>query len=498
MRYLASLFLILLAATDAQKLEKTLTNDRDANARAEAAWQLGEIGATDSVPALMNALQNDSSAAVRANSAASLWHLGTASRPAIPALTKALDDPSGAVVGNAAGALMKLGTPKSKLVPAYRRLLTLPDCDDRVVGLKALATEAPATELFDAAWECTQASDSDVAHDAREALRKIVARKDKALAPRIVSILQNLGTRDGGTLMDAIASYDPPVKEAVPVLAALLNSRDERTSSAAASALGEMKAAAVPALPDLERTLASHPQNKTRETAANAIGEMGKSAASSVPALIKSAQTDKWPAVRKAAVTALGEMGTDAHAAIPMLREGLKSSDDWMRLAARNALFRVEPGKSEEVAAIADAHQVEEKGVLYQDLTQLASTLPARLPEVYDLIIYDKYAMATVPQGDSPTGRGRYTYKAGTVTGPEEGSSDDCSKKIALAKVNFSVVPKIIQQAPALLGAPSGKISHVQLTPGVFCRSFRWLVFIEDAGFVEFGLDGSTGKVQKL
>jgi HEAT repeat protein len=503
MRLLAALFLTLvisvpLVAEDARKLEKTLASDRDANSRAEAAWQLGEIGATDSVPALIAALEKDSSAAVRANSAASLWHLGTASRPAIPALTKALDDPSGAVVGNAAGALMKLGTPKSKLVPAYRRLLTLPDCDDRVVGLKALATEAPADELFDAAWECSEASDTDVAHDAREALRKIVGRKDKALAPRIVAILRNLGNRDGATLMDAIASYDPPVKEAVPVLAALLGSREERTASAAASALGDMKAAAVPALPDLERCLASHPQNQSREAAAKAIGEMGSSASAAVPALIKSAQNDKWPAVRQAAVTALGEMRTAARDAIPMLREGLKSPDDWMRLAARNALFRVEPGKSEEVAAIADAHQVEEKGVLFEDLSQLSSTLPARLPEVYDLIIYDKFAMATVPQSDSPTGRGKYTYKAGTVTGPEEATSDDCSKKIALSKVNFSIVPKAVQQAPALLGSPSGKISHVQLSGGVFCRSFRWLVFVEEAGFVEFGLDGKAGKVQKF
>jgi len=503
MRFFASLFLVLaisvpLAATDAQKLEKTLANDRDANARADAAWQLGQIGAVDSVPALIAALEKDSSSAVRANSAASLWHLGSASRAAIPALTKALDDPSGGVVGNAAGALIKLGTPKSKLVPAYRRLLTLPDCEDRVIALKALATEAPAGDLFAAAWECSQASDSDVAHDAREALRKIVGRHDPSLAPRILTILQNLGTRDGSTLIHAVGSYDPPVKEAVPVLAALLTSRDESNAGAAAYALGEMKNAALPALPDLEKTLASHPQNKVREDAAKAIGEIGPSAAAAVPALVKAAQTDKWPSVRQAAVSAIGEMRTAARDAIPMLREQLKSSDDSMRVAARNALFRVEPEKSEEAAAIADAHQVEEKGILFQDLTQLAATLPARLPEVYELIIYDKYAMATVAQSDSPSGRGRYTYKAGTVTGPEEATSDDCSKKIALAKVNFSIVPKLVQQAPALLGAPSGKISHVQLSGGVFCRSFRWLVYIEDAGFVEFGLDGSVGKVQKM
>jgi len=210
------------SSKDIERLEKTLAHDRDAHARAEAAWDLGhQLGSTESVPVLITALENDSSAAVRANAAASLWHLGDASRAAVPALTKALDDPSGAVVGNAAGALIKLGTPKSKVVPAYRKLLTRPDCEDRVVALKALATEAPATELFDSAWECAELNpglDSDDRSAAREALRKIVGRKDRALAPRILQILQKeLGTADGSTLILAIGNYDPPVKEAEDV-----------------------------------------------------------------------------------------------------------------------------------------------------------------------------------------------------------------------------------------------------------------------------------------
>jgi HEAT repeat protein len=484
-----------------QKLEKTLNFDRDSSARAEAAWQLGQLGATEAVPALITALEVDSSSAVRANAAGSLWHLGDASRPAIPALTKALDDPSGAVVGNAAGALIKLGTSKSKVVPAYRRLLTRPNCEDRVIGLQALATEAPATELFDSAWECSQPSknvDSDVTRDAREALRKIVGRKDRALAAHMLDILKNLGSRDGSTLIRAIGNYDPPVKDAAPVLASLLMYHDESTASAAASALGDMKTAALPALPDLMTCLATHSQNQTRQDAAKAIGEIGPKASAAVPALIKAAQSDKWPEVRQEAVTALGEMGPAAKEAIPMLREALKSPDDHMRLVARNALFRVEPDKSQEVADIADAHQVEEKGILWQDLSQLSATLPGRFPEVYDLIIYDKFAMATVPQSDSPSGRGEYTYKAGTVTGPKEATNDDCKKKIQLSKVDFSIVPRLVQQAPALLGSPSGKVSHVQLTPGVFCRSHGWLVYVEDVGFVEFRLDGKVGKVQKM
>ncbi len=511
MRRFASLAIVLAlsfpiassgaSSKEIQKLEKTLQGDRDGSARAEAAWQLGQLGSTESVPILITALETDSSAAVRANSAASLWHLGEASRPAIPALTKALDDPSGTVVGNAAGALMKLGTPKSKLVPSYRRLLTRPDCEDRVVGLEALTTEAPATELFDPAWECSETSadiDSDVRSGAREALRKIVGRRDRALAPRILEILKNPGNRDTSTLIHAIGHYDPPLKDAVPVLAGLLSSRDQNTSGAAASALGSMKAAALPALPDLVQCLDTHPQNETREDAAKAIGEIGPKASSAVPALIKAAKGDKWPSVQQAAVTALGEMGTSAREAIPMLREALTSADGRMRLVARNALFRVEPDKGEEVAAIADKHKVEEKGSLFEDLTQLAATLPGRLPEVYELNIYEKSALAIVPQADSPSGRGEYEYTAGTVTGPKEATSGDCTKKIALSKVDFSVVPKLVKQAPALLGAPAGKVSYVALSGGVFCRAIGWLVYVENAGLVEFRLDGKPGRITKM
>ena len=100
MRRIASLALLLVVGfpytspgatpKEIQRLEKTLANDRDSSARAEAAWQLGQEGATESVPALVTALEKDSSSAVRANAAASLWNLREASRSAIPALTKAL------------------------------------------------------------------------------------------------------------------------------------------------------------------------------------------------------------------------------------------------------------------------------------------------------------------------------------------------------------------------------------------------------------------------
>lgn len=65
MRRFAFLALLLASSLSAattkeiQKLEKTLAGDRDANPRAEAAWQLGQVGSMDSVPALIKALESD-------------------------------------------------------------------------------------------------------------------------------------------------------------------------------------------------------------------------------------------------------------------------------------------------------------------------------------------------------------------------------------------------------------------------------------------------------
>lgn len=382
-----------------------------------------------------------------------------------------------------------------------RRLLASRDCESRVLGLRGLIDKVPPTELFDDAWACSDAAyaDPDTERDAREILRKLVSRRDRVMVPQIIDALKKLGGRDGSDLVLAIGEKDPPVKEAVPVIAALLDSGNEPTRKAAINALGRMGSAAFSAAPQLAETLKSSGDNETRVVAAEALGRIGpKCAATAVPALAKAAQNDRWPKVRSTSLTALGEMGPAAKEAIPVLRVALKDPDGWISQAATNALFRVEPGKSAEVAAIADAARPVQEGILYDDLSQMIATLPARVPEVYELTIYPEFAMATAACADTGTGRCRFTYKAGAVTGPDEGSDDDCEKKVQLAKVDFSIVPKLVQQAPGLLGSPSGKVDMVQLSPGVFCKSHGWNVSVKDAGMVQFKLNGKVDKTLKF
>lgn len=381
----------------------------------------------------------------------------------------------------------------------YRRLLGAYDCRDRMVGVQGLLDEVPPKELFDTAWECAEAeyADSDTRSAAREAVRKLVTRRDTVMVPTILATLKDLGGRDGSDLVSGVSSIEPPVKEAVPVLAGLLDARNDATRRAAAKGLGRMKTASLPAVPRLADCLAYEKDNETRVAAAEALGEIGPSAAKgAVPALAKAAKDDKWPKVRSASLTALGEIGPAAKEAIPVLREALKDPDGWISLAARNALFRVEPGKSQEVADIADAARPKQKGVLYDDLGQMQTVLSSKVPEVFELAIYPGFAMATTACRDTPGGRCRFTYEGGAVTGPDEGSGD-CEKKIQVAKVDFSVVPGLVKQAPGLLGKPDGAVDMVNLTPGVFCKSHGWNVSVKDAGMVQFKLNGKVDKTLK-
>src|SRR3954468_18086400 len=71
------------------KLQKKLATDKKAEVRADAARELGEMGAWDSVPALATALE-DPADEVRAASAGALVDLKEHAKPAVPALKKAL------------------------------------------------------------------------------------------------------------------------------------------------------------------------------------------------------------------------------------------------------------------------------------------------------------------------------------------------------------------------------------------------------------------------
>lgn len=284
----------------------------------------------------------------------------------------------------------------------------------------------------------------------------------------------------------------------VSALRARLDSPSASERASAARSIGYQKDAALPAVPRLLELLGGDRENDVRVAAAEALGNLGpKCAKSAVPALMKAAKEDAWPKVRSASLSALGEMREAAKPAIPLLRESLRDPDGFIAQAARNALFRVQPDAKEEVVAIEDASRPKQTGRLFDDLAQLKAVLPGRAPEVYELTIYPGYALATTACAETGSGRCQLKYEGGAVTGPNDASEDDCEKKVALAKVDFSVVPGLVKQAPTLLGSPTGAVQMVQLSAGVFCKSHGWLVHVKDGGMVQFKLNGKVDKVTK-
>src|SRR5262249_15216577 len=96
----------LRALRDPEALGRALAAEKSAEARAAAAWSLGQMGerASGAVGALAAAL-SDAEPIVRGLSALALRNAGASARPALPALLASLRDPETAVRMTAANAI---------------------------------------------------------------------------------------------------------------------------------------------------------------------------------------------------------------------------------------------------------------------------------------------------------------------------------------------------------------------------------------------------------
>jgi HEAT repeat protein len=223
-------------AQEAQKLIKTLTRNKDAESRANAAERLGDLKAVEAVPFLAAALK-DKDSGVRSSASGALLELGEAAKDAMPALQEALLDRDSTTVWNAAGALHNLGMVTTDLMPAYRRLLLDPDCNMKISAANAISEYAPPAELLPVAIECRKTPTPDFSHgdDARTLLSTLA--KDKAALPLIVEQLREADWDVREWAAHALGDAGPRAKVAIPALKAALQDPDERVRAAAEQAL---------------------------------------------------------------------------------------------------------------------------------------------------------------------------------------------------------------------------------------------------------------------
>ena len=150
-----------------------------------------------------------------------------------------------------------------------------------------------------------------------------------------------------------------PAAGDVPALAGALDNPDGYVAAFAAWSLGNLGAAAEPAVPDLVRLLA---RDDTNAVVAAALARVGPAAKAAVPELVKALASDddgrRWRAART-----LGRIGPAAEPAVAALTGALSDPNSVVRAHAARALGRIGPGAMPAAAALQRATGDRESGV---------------------------------------------------------------------------------------------------------------------------------------
>lgn len=164
-----------------------------------------------------------------------------------------------------------------------------------------------------------------------------------------------------------------------------LDDRDGAVRSTAATAIGNLGAAAVPAVPQLISTLKSDPFQEARETAARALGRIGKAAPdekSVINPLRAASQDDADPVTRVVALGALAMIDVEVPQQITSLRKFLHHDEALVRMKASHALGMLGPAAKAAAPEIVNVLRLEtddhRRGYVARALGSTAD--PASLP----------------------------------------------------------------------------------------------------------------------
>jgi HEAT repeat protein len=288
----------------------TALKDSDANVRAEAACDLGQLGprAKATVPGLRVAL-SDEDAHVRAFAAEALLRADPADALGVAALVEALTDGDAAVRLAAAGALADLGAPARPAEGGLRKALT----GDRDAAVRTAAAYALGQLALDA---------PPASRDTREAVAALAKalREDKEKEVRLWAA-------------KALLKCGPGAASASAALGAALRDEESDVAQVAADALARLGPGAAPLLAEALRD----PRCKVRRAVACCLGDLGPRARLAIPALLEALKDDR-PGLVVDAAGALVRMDrpTAVRSAVPAL-VGLLG-DDGEPSRQRNAM----------------------------------------------------------------------------------------------------------------------------------------------------------------
>ena len=160
---------------------------------------------------------------------------------------------------------------------------------------------------------------------------------------RIAKVKIDLKSEDAAVRKSAIGSlvHSDLSSKMLVEMRATLSDRDGDVRAVAATATGNLGAAAIPAVPQLIAQLKSDSVKEARETAARALGRIGKAVPdekSVIGPLKTAAKDDPDPVTRTVALGALAMIDVDVAEQITSLRKYLHYEDALVRMKASHAL----------------------------------------------------------------------------------------------------------------------------------------------------------------
>ncbi len=340
--------------------------DNSAIARMNAAGVLGKIGpeALQSIPALIDSLENDTYPLSQESAAMALGRIGTNSSEAFTALSRALSSEKPYIRAVAVEALGEMGPNAKGAVPVLTGMLNIKEERIWHKTMKALGNIGPDSQaavpaLFKAFKEDIDTEAAQGAADlllvphaqdyyiAAGAISKIapVSPEHEEILAILIRNLSGSNVRVQAAAAATIAEMGASAKPAVPAIITAADSPDYDVRKYAVAALGKISPDPGEALPVLIKAVNKRDVYIGR-VAAHAIGNMGADAKEAVPALIEAVSSNQWTS-RYSAAEALGRIGQDAKAAVPVLTAAL--NDKLLRPYAAEALGAIGPAAKEAV-----------------------------------------------------------------------------------------------------------------------------------------------------
>jgi HEAT repeat protein len=375
---------------EAQKLIKRLSRG-DADERARAAWDLGQMKAMEAAPALTAALK-DTVTPVRINAAASLGDLAAHSKPpspalkdAVPALRTVLTDRSPLVRLNAARALKLLaGASEAELASVIEPCLGLAEAETRDYALELLQDlDVNDPEVRRVLFSGLSRANVEVRRAILRAMEDFDEAQVRSAFPELIRVIER--DRDAGIRQKAIwvatKQFRTVPGELLPVLEKAMRDEDAGVRQDAARVMNRAQGdamdqrlgnilgrtqdpgAALKAFQGMmggatERDptgallmdLMTNPKEQARVAAASSLGEMTTLADQVATALTHALLDDSSPRVRVRAAMSLGalDMRDANEEAIRALVQAIgKDRSAAVRAAACAALGKRAQGSAE-------------------------------------------------------------------------------------------------------------------------------------------------------